>query len=334
MSVRMRSSLRFLVVGPRFEDSFVDNVSSTLSEMGHEVFGREEVRHADYWSFPNRVARALKERIIGDSPPAADRQLLDLVREKRPDILLALTWDVHPHILEQLGRTMRGRRILWWGDCPANSQRWGLVNPHWDVVYVKDPDAVQKLRIVGQNAHLMHEAMYPKWHRPVATRKNDDVVIAGNYYGFRQALLVRLTRDNVGLALYGAPLPRWAAPEVRARFTGKYITRLEKSRIFGEGMACLNSFALAEGNSINCRAFEIAGAGGLQIVERRPTLVQCFDPGTEVLDFGTYEELLAHIDRAKRFPAEVQVIREAGHKRALAEHTYRHRIEKLIADLG
>ncbi|MBK9264767.1 MAG: glycosyltransferase [Polyangiaceae bacterium] len=325
--------MRFLVLGPRYEDSFVDNVASALTEMGHEVIGNEEVRHAEYWSLPNRLVRALKERIFGDAPLPADRKLLDLVRQTRPDVLLALTWDVHPQILAELGKTLRGRRILWWGDCPANSQRWGLVNPHWDTVYVKDPDAAQKLRLVGQNAHLMHEAMNPKWHRPVATRKNDSVIIAGNYYGFRQALLVRLARDNVDLALYGSPLPHWAAPEVRARFSGKYITRTEKSRIFGEGMACLNSFALAEGNSINCRAFEIAGAGGLQIVERRPTLSQCFEPGREVMDFGTYEELLAHIDKAKRFPAEVEPIREAGAKRALAEHTYRHRLEKILAAL-
>jgi spore maturation protein CgeB len=326
--------MRFLVLGPRYEDSFVDNVCSTLSEMGHEVLSNEEVRHADYWSFPKRVARALMERIVGDTPPPADRKLLDIVREKRPDVLLALTWDVHPDVLEQLGKTLRGRRILWWGDCPANSQRWGLVNPHWDTVYVKDPDAVRKLRLVGQNAHLMHEAMNPKWHRPVATRQNDSVIIAGNYYGFRQALLVRLARDKVNLALYGSPLPHWAAPEVRARFSGKYITRTDKSRVFGEGMACLNTFALAEGNSINCRAFEIAGAGALQIVEQRPTLSQCFEPGREVLDFGTYEELLAHIDRAKRFPAEVDPIREAGAKRALAEHTYRHRMEAILKQLA
>ena len=334
MTARNGSPMRILVPGPRYEDSFVDNVCSTLEEMGHTVLSNEEVRHADYWSFANRVVRAVKERIVGDKPPPGDLKLLETVRDKRPDAILALTWDVHPQVLEELGKTLRGRRILWWGDAPANSQRWGLVNPHWDFVYVKDPDAVRKLRLVGQNAHLMHEAMNPKWHRPVATRKNDSVIIAGNYYGFRQALLVRLARDNVNLALYGSPLPRWAAPEVRARFSGKYITRLEKSRVFGEGMACLNSFALAEGNSINCRAFEIAGAGGLQIVEQRPTLVQCFEPGKEVLDFGTYEELVAHIDRAKRFPAEVEPIRQAGAKRALAEHTYRHRLESILKQLG
>ncbi len=329
----MSRRLRILVLGPRFEDSFVDNVASVLTDMGHEVIASEEVKFAEYWSLPKVAFRVAKTRLFGDSPLKADRKLLDRVRERRPDMLLALTWDVHPQILDQLGKSLRGRRVLWWGDCPANSQRWGLANPHWDIVYAKDADAVHKLRLIGQNSHLMHEAMNPKWHRPVASRKNDSLVIAGNFYAFRMALLARLARDGVALDLYGAKMPAWGLPELYPYHTGKFIARLDKSRAFGEGMACLNTFALAEGNSINCRAFEIAGAAGLQLIERKQTLPLCFEPGKEVLDFGSYEELLAHIDRAKRFPAEVQVIREAGNKRALAEHTYRHRLEKMFADL-
>ncbi len=326
--------MRILVLGPRYEDTFVDNVCSTLVDMGHETLSAEEVRVSTHWSFPNQVIRVLKSRLVGDKPSREDRKILELVREKRPDVLLALTWDVHPEILDQMGTYLRGRRVLWWGDCPGNSQRWGLVNPHWDSVYVKDPDAVRKLRLVRDNVYLLHEAMNPKWHKPVATRKNDSIIIAGNYYGFRQAILLRLAHHGVNVALYGPKPPTWAAPEVVSRYSGKYIVRTEKSRIFGEGLACLNSFALAEGNSINCRAFEIAGAGGLQLIEYRPTVAECFEPGKEVLDFSTFDELLGHIDRAKRFPAEVDAVRLAGAKRALAEHTYRHRLEVILKQLG
>jgi spore maturation protein CgeB len=326
--------MRILLLGPRFEDGFADNVASALVEMGHEVVGAGEVSIASYWSLPRRVFRVVEERVFGDSPLPAERNLLRAVRDLRPDVLLALTWDVHPEILDALGPSLRGRRILWWGDAPANSRRWGLVNPFWDKVYVKDPDAAKKLRLAGKDAALLFEAMNPRWHRPVASRKNDSVVVAGNFYGYRQAVLLRLLRDGARVELYGTEPPRWSAPEIRARFSKKYITREEKSRVFGEGMACLNTFALAEGNSLNCRAFEIAGAGGLQLVEFRPILEQCFEPGKEVLAFETYEELSAHIDRARRFPADVEPIREAGARRALAEHTYRHRLEVLLAGVA
>jgi spore maturation protein CgeB len=112
--------------------------------------------------------------------------------------------------------------------------------------------------------------------------------------------------------------------------TTKYIVREGKSRVFGEALACLNTFQLSEGNSLNCRAFEIAGAGGLQLIEFRPAIQACFEPGKEVLTFSTFEELLAHIERARRDPAAAKSIREAGARRALGEHTYRHRLERMF----
>jgi spore maturation protein CgeB len=108
---------------------------------------------------------------------------------------------------------------------------------------------------------------------------------------------------------------------------------LEKSRVFGEGAACLNTFPLAEGDSLNCRAFEVAGAAGLQIIEYRPAIEQCFEPGKELVSFKTYEELLGHIERAISHPQEMLPIRKAAAKRALAEHTYRHRLDVILAGI-
>jgi spore maturation protein CgeB len=137
-------------------------------------------------------------------------------------------------------------------------------------------------------------------------------------------------KHDVPLSLYGSRPPSWSHPAYRQAHTGKYIVREEKSRIFGEALACLNTFSLSEGDSLNCRAFEIAGAGGLQLIEFRRAIQDCFEPGKEVLTFGTFEELLAHLERARREPAAMKSIREAGARRALAEHTYRHRLEKLL----
>ncbi|MHB1543536.1 MAG: glycosyltransferase family protein [Gammaproteobacteria bacterium] len=172
--------------------------------------------------------------------------------------------------------------------------------------------------------------MNPKWHRPLSTQQTDRLVVAGNCYGFRQALVKRLLDDGVGIDLYGGTPPAWALPEIAAQHKRHYILREEKSRIFGEGLACLNSFQYAEGDSLNCRAFEIAGAGGLQLIEYRPAISQCFEPGKEVMVFRTYDELLDLIGQARKDPAGMHRIREAGARRALAEHTYRHRLEVIL----
>jgi len=98
-------------------------------------------------------------------------------------------------------------------------------------------------------------------------------------------------------------------------------------------MVCLNTFDLAEGDSLNCRAFEIAGAGGLQFIEHRQAVEECFEPGRELIVFKTYEELLDNINRARKWPAEMAHVREAGARRALAQHTYRHRLNVILENL-
>ncbi|MFN0063063.1 MAG: glycosyltransferase [Myxococcaceae bacterium] len=325
--------MKILIPGPAFEDSFSENVAIALRDMGHSVAQLPET-HSGYYALPRLLWRAAQERLWGYRPTARDRAVLRLARTFKPDVVLGLTWDIHPEVLAELGQACRGRRVLWWADPPANSQRWGVANPEWDVIYAKDPELVRKARLLGKRSGLLHEAMNPKWHRPVADAANSTVAVVGNYYAFRQALCLRLHRDGVALGVYGSKLPGWAHPEIRRLHTGRYVVREEKSRIFGEALACLNTTSFAEGNSLNCRAFEIAGAGGLQLLEHRDIVSECFEPGRELLTFRTYEELLESIQRAMRHPEEMKTIRAAAAKRALAQHTYAHRLERILGELA
>jgi spore maturation protein CgeB len=316
-----------------YNDSFADNVRMTLESMGHNVRMLGQVDPSRRWSIFIRFHRRLNEFIPRKGPSQEESHFLEVAKEYKPDVFLCLTQSVHPEILLELRKYCKGRRVLWWGDCPANSREWGILDQEWDFVYLKDRSAVGKLRLVGRNVYLMHEAMNPAWHKPLAQQNNHEMVVAGSCYAYRQAIVLRLMGDGVGIQLYGQPPPRWADPRIVRCHTGRYVVCEDKSRVFGEGMACLNTFSLNEGNSLNCRAFEIAGAGGLQMIEARPAISECFDPGKDLLVFETYEELLGHIDRARRYPAEMQVIRDSGVKRALAEHTYRHRLDVILKKL-
>jgi spore maturation protein CgeB len=315
------------------EDSFAHNVLVTLQALGHDARSMGKMAIGDYWSLPGAAVRFLRERLRGESPSREERAVVAAAREFRPDAVLSTTASLHPAVLEELGKICGKRRILWWGDTAANSRRWGIMDPGWDCIYLKERRAVEKLRLAGRNAFHLHEAMNPAWHRPVAGGSDGCVAVAGNYYAFRQAVLLRLMGDGVPMRLYGSPPPRWAHPEIRKRHTGRYVVGEEKSRAFGEASACLNTFDLSEGDSLNCRAFEIAGAAGLQLIEDRPAVGECFERGKEILPFRTYEELFDRIERARKYPGEMDGIRKAGAKRALAEHTYRHRLEVILGNL-
>lgn len=322
--------MRILIPAHRVPDSFADNVAHTLGNMGHDVYTLPPRQVFDARLRAEAVRDSVMRRLVRGYVTGPERHALAVAKSVRPDMVLALTQQLAGQTLDDLKRLGVRHRVIWWGDAPANMQQMGVLDDGWDCLFFKDYDCVRKLKRVGLNAHLLHEAHNPDWHRPVASAANDKIVVAGNFYGHRQFIVRRLLDHGIPVDLYGPPVPRWVDPEIAKIHHHRYLVRDEKSRIFGEGLACLNSMHFSEGNALNCRAFELAGAAALQLIEQRPMIEACFDPGQEVLVFDSLPELFGHVERAQKFPAEVAKVREAGHRRALAEHTYRHRLEHIF----
>lgn len=327
--------LRILVPNFPAPDSFTDNVVHTLRAMGHEVRCMDRLGSRDR----GRIGRILHDAWMGYRPQTLTEQetwVLAQAQDWKPDLMIALTLSLRDAVLAELRATGVTGLVAWWGDTPANMRGMGLLADGWDRIYIKDAAAVAKFCAVGLPADLMHEAMNPDWHQPLETSSHPDtgsVVVAGSYYGYRQIMIDRLEACNIPLALYGPRPPRWSRPSVQAGHRGKYIVKDEKSRAFHAGLACLNSTALSEGNSLNCRAFEICGTGGLQLIEDKSAVADCFDPGHEVLTYRSVDEICAYLDRARKDPDWARSIREAGLARARAHHTYRHRLNRILSDL-
>jgi spore maturation protein CgeB len=332
----MAKPLKILIPNFPAADSFTDNVSYTLAVMGHEARTMPRLAIRDR----GRVRRVFSDAwsaYFPDTWSSQERWSVDTAKNWVPDIVLALTLALRDEVLSELKRLGAGSCVAWWGDTPANMRRMGLLSEGWDAIYIKDAAAVAKFRAVGLPAAVMHEAMNPDWHKPYDGPDGADadaVVVAGNFYGYRQVLIDKLAQKSVPLALYGTRPPRWSSQAVHKHFRGRYIVKEEKSRIFAGSLACLNSTSLSEGNSLNCRAFEICGASGLQLIENKPAVRSCFEPGREVLTYDTVDDIIEHLDRARREPDWARSIRESGHNRALSEHTYRLRLERILKEAG
>ena len=314
-------------------DSFVDNVAHTLRAMGHEV--------------------VTPGKVIGHSSVAALRLLCELGQRAYParwtpserwavsaaklsggaNLLIWLTKSLRGEVLEEVRRLGVTHCVAWWGDASANMRGFGLLEPGWDRIYIKDEATVAKFQAVGFPAEHLHEACNPDWHNRQFKHISNDLVVAGSYYGYRQVLVGCLQKAGEPIALYGPPPPLWAKPAIKSAHRGSFIVKQEKSRIFGGGLACLNSTDLSEGNSLNCRAFEIAGACGLQLIEDKPAVADCFDPGSEVLTYRSVDEIRDHLAHARQEPSWATKIREAGHRRATTDHTYERRLRYILQSL-
>ena len=142
-----------------------------------------------------------------------------------------------------------------------------------------------------------------------------------------------MNKNIVDIDLYGYPPPRWADDRIKGIHRGEYITKQKKSLVFGEALACINSTSMTEGQSLNCRAFEIAGAGGLQILEDRDSVSDCFEPGKEILTYSSLEELVDLVGKYQMDKSDALKIRIAGSSRAHKEHTYEIRLSQILNHL-
>jgi len=92
-----------------------------------------------------------------------------------------------------------------------------------------------------------------------------------------------------------------------------------------------------EGNSqgatatgCNQRLFELAAIGVPQVVDNRADLPLAFDAGRELLTFGTGAELRLLVQELLQDPTTADRLAQAGRRRALAEHTYMHRLGAIL----
>ena len=82
---------------------------------------------------------------------------------------------------------------------------------------------------------------------------------------------------------------------------------------------------------VNTRAFELAAAGACQVADFKEDLTTLFKPGEEVLTYRDVGELKRLLDHYLQRPDEARAIGANARRRALAEHTLRHRVEAMLA---
>jgi spore maturation protein CgeB len=129
--------------------------------------------------------------------------------------------------------------------------------------------------------------------------------------------------------------PGWdrvADPRVRARLAGPGVWGKAKLKIYSGAPLSLNlHHPMNDVVGVNIRTFELAAAGACQVVDLKDDLGALFKPGEEVLAFRDIGELRRQLDHYLAHPDEARAIGANARRRALAEHTLRHRLEEILS---
>ena len=265
-----------------------------------------------------------------------ESSLIAHVRRTRPDLVLILSiTDLSPECIAALRN--ESRVVGWYQDHVVNFGRHLFLLAPYHQLFFKDPYIVSKLRdgIGATNVHFLPEACEPTVHRPAEPSAEDrlnyecDVLVYGNMYVYRVRLLERLLDQGFNIRLFGNSPPLWLKSPARKLWQGRGITGDEKGRAIACAKIVLSSSHFGEVESANARIFETAGIGGFQLADA-PGVATYFEPGREIALFRGPEDLLARIRHYLNAPSERAAIAAAGRERALRDHTFVMRLERMF----
>jgi spore maturation protein CgeB len=210
----------------------------------------------------------------------------------------------------------------------------------YDVFFTKERYALRSLQQVGLT-NLYYLPMYcvPAMHHPVTLTPEEQARFAspisfvGNRYPYRERFVRTLAEYPV--RLWGSGWRDASDPAVRQMIAGPAVWGRAKLSVYSGSLLSLNHHhPMNDIVGVNTRAFELAASGACQVVDLKEELEHLFKPGEEVVAYRDLEELKRQLDYYLAHPDEARAIGDNALRRALGEHTLRHRLEEMLAVLA
>lgn len=336
-----------VVIGPIHPDSFAEHIGATLTEMGFAVTHADPrglFTRSQYFATPLTALRSALDLAASRLPivrAQTHRAMEKQIQECNPSLVLSTYGYITSDEMRSLRRfTGTAPWVLWYPDALVNV-RPELFVAGWDFIFLKDPFLVDILSSrTNLPVHFLPEACNPTWHRTWEFESDGereaytcDVTTAGNIYPYRELVLETLA-PHVRLKLYGNLTRYSKSSAITSSYTGRYVTGREKGLAFRGAKIVLNTLHYAEVRSCNARLFEATGCGAFVVTHVNDGVRDLFDVGREVIGVDSKDELREAVRHYLGDDIARAAVSAAGQRRAHREHTYRHRLEVLLAIIG
>lgn len=266
-----------------------------------------------------------------------NRELLSLIQRMcpKPDVLIGQMWGwyIERETLEQVKSLGIATINYSWDDTAAFygdkiDGQWSgpaALAPIVDLNLTSSPRSRLKYQAEGGLALFWPEGANPEIHKPYDVPFEYDVSFVGGRYGYRPLLVEFLRQRGVKVAAFG---PGWDGGMLSA---DEMIGLYSRSRI-NLGFGGIGHMVKVQ--HLKGRDFEIPMSGGLYLTSYNPELEECYEIGKEVVCYKDKWDCLEKIKYYLTHPHEAELVRRAGRARALRDHTWECRLEKVFRIVG
>jgi spore maturation protein CgeB len=320
--------MRWLIVMPYARPGAMGtDFAEELRALGHGVDTFAYRR--DNLLYKNKPTKTAYQRTL-------NRRLERLCTDRRPDVVLVVKGGpIAPDVVRRMKAATGALVVNFFPDNPLWMMPFDQIEPY-DLFFTKERYALRQLELVGlRNLYYLPMYCVPSLHHPVALEEaeaaalRDTVALVGAHYPYRERLVRELL--DYPIRVWGPGWRRTDASIARC-VAGGFIDGRAKLAVYCGATLSLNPHhPMNDVVGVNTRAFELAAAGACQVVDQKEELSHLFKPGEEVVAFRDLPELRRQLTYYLAHPDEARAIGDNARRRALGEHTTRHRIEEMLA---
>ncbi|MBW2310379.1 MAG: glycosyltransferase [Deltaproteobacteria bacterium] len=317
--------------------TITEYMEKAIENLGHELLIFDDRQHI----VPGRVRQRIKWLHQFDLNHI-NKKIVSLAAEKKPDI--AIVTGGH-RITASTVRALKDNGIctvLWTIDPPLKFQPIIDVAPLYDHIFCQGTEAIELLYREGIfGAQWLPMACDPGEHRPVELSVEEkehygnDIVFVGSYYPNRAELFEGLVNFDFGI--WG---PGWEKLEAKSKLRrcikGSHTPPSEWLKIYSASNIVLvthyrdpkNRFPVHQASP---RVFEALACKAFVISDDQRDVFSLFKDGEHLISFDNPGELIEKIKYYLDHYEERERIALQGREEVLKNHTYEHRIEKLLS---
>lgn len=327
--------MRIALLGSKDFDSLEFHLNDSLRFLKNDVFHIDikdvisiSYRY-NYWA--TKLIKSYDEYVF--------KKVAYKIIEQNPELVICTYRFIHPLCIEILKKNLPNVPVIHVNpDALTTFEQQQIFASSYDAYFTKDPFIADFMKNkMSLNAFYMPEAFNPRFHKmPEVDRfaledKIDiDVVTFGTMYPYRAKMVSQLIDSGLKMALFGTPDRRFPKQEITNNFRNEYITGDRKAEILYGSKVVFNNFHYAEVNSVNAKFFEIAGIGGFQICDYKPTIAEYSAIAPEKFTYKNIDEAISLIQYYLNNSLERHQLALDQYSHFQQHHTYEQRITEIL----
>ncbi|MES2812651.1 MAG: glycosyltransferase [Bacteroidota bacterium] len=327
--------MKVALLGSKDFDSLEYHIQDALIHMNHEVF---HIDISDVIAIPYRF-NYWAAKLFPKYDLAIFKKIAHKIVEQQPDFVICTYRFIHPLCIEIIKSNLKNTPIVHINpDAITTFEHQQIFASSYDAYFTKEPFIVDFItNKMNKKAFYLPEALNSRVHKSpekdrITLEKEigNDVMAFGTMYPYRAKMISELIHSGLNVALYGVPDKRFPRNEITANFKNEFITGERKAEVLFGSKIIFNNFHYAEISSANAKYFEIAGIGGFQICDYKPTLEEYSAVDVKKYTYKNIGEAIELINYYLDKPEERYSIANVQRAHFLEHHTYEHRMQEVF----